>query len=202
MAEKREKLQTISELDDQSQDQPSSGAAVSPSMEELQAALGVRTEELQALQDKYLRLAAEFDNYKKLSQRERSETSKFANENILRDLLPIIDNLERAIKAAKNAPSGDGLVRGVELTLKQFTEVLAKFGVQAVPSIGTPFDPTRHQAVARVETSDLPENHVIEEFQKGYLLHDRILRPAMVSVATTPAGSQRSATAKADADFA
>jgi len=197
MSENKENIQTISDLDDQH----SSGASTASSVDESQAALKAKTEELQALQDKYLRLVAEFDNYKKLIQRERSETSKFANENLLRDLLPIIDNLERAVKAARDGSSSDGLIRGVELTLKQFKEVLSKYGVQAVSSVGNPFDPSRHQAMARIETKDEPDNNVIEEFQKGYLLHDRILRPAMVSVAMAPAESQRKATAKADADF-
>lgn len=193
MSKKKENSPAISELDDQQ----SAGASVPVSEEELQATLKAKSDELQ---DKYLRLAAEFDNYKKLVQRDRSETSKFANENLLRDLLPIIDNLERAVKAAKEAPSADGLIRGVELTLKQFYELLVKSGVQTVSSIGTPFDPTRHQAMTRVETRDEPENNVIEEFQKGYLLHDRILRPAMVSVAMAPADSQRRVTEK-DADY-
>jgi len=198
MADNQEKFNTISELDDQNS---TSGSVSSATAEELQATLALRTEEFQGLQDKYLRLLAEFENYKKLAQRDRSEASKFANENLLRDLLPIIDNLERAVKAATGAPSGEGLIRGVELTLKQFTEMLAKYGVQAVPSVGGPFDPARHQAVARVETGDVPDNHVNDEFQKGYLLHDRILRPAMVSVATAPKDSTKSATANADAGF-
>ena len=111
-----------------------------------------------------------------------------------------IDNLERAVKAAKDTPTTDGLIRGVELTLKQFNEVLGKFGVQGVPSVGASFDPAQHQAMTRIETRNEPENHVIEEFQKGYLLHDRILRPAMVSVAMAPADSHKRPTEKADAD--
>ena len=193
MTDKNENYQSISELDDH----PSSASS---SMEELQGTLKSKADELQALQDKYLRLVAEFDNYKKLIQRDRSESSKFANENLLRDLLPIIDNLERAVKAARDASTTDGLIRGVELTLKQFNELLGKFGVQPVSSVGTSFDPARHQAMSRIETRNEPENSVIEEFQKGYLLHDRILRPAMVSVAMAPADSHKEATDKTDAD--
>lgn len=187
MSEKDKNSQTISELDDQPQENSGPAEAEAP-VEEVKAALAAKTEEAQALQERYLRLAAEFDNYRKLSQRDMREASRFANESILKDLLPIIDNLERAVKAAQGAANGEGLVRGVELTLKQFTETLAKFGVQPVASVGEPFDPTRHQAVARIERADLPDNQVIEEFQKGYLLHDRILRAAMVSVAGAPSG--------------
>jgi molecular chaperone GrpE len=191
MSEKDENSQTISELDDQPQE--TSGPVESDaSAEEIKAALAAKTEEAQALHDRYLRLAAEFENYRKLSQRDMREASRFANESMLRELLPIIDNLERAVKAAQGANS-EGLVRGVELTLKQFIETLAKFGVRPVASVGEPFDPTCHQAVARVERADLPENQVIEEFQKGYLLHDRILRAAMVSVAGAPTGGTTSA---------
>ena len=189
MSKKEEKSHTINELDDQPQETPAVVEAGAAELDEARAALAARNDEAQALQDKYLRLAAEFDNYRKLSQRDLREASRFANESILRELLPIIDNLERAVKSAKESSDGDGLIRGVELTLKQFSETLAKVGVRPVESVGAPFDPACHQAVARVERTDLPENQVIEEFQKGYLLHDRILRAAMVSVATPPAGS-------------
>lgn len=201
MSKKEEKSHTISELDDQPQEVSGvAEASAAALLEEARAALAAKSDEAQALQDKYLRLAAEFDNYRKLSQRDLRESSRFANETILKELLPIIDNLERAVKSAKDSPGGDALIRGVELTLKQFSETLAKFGVQPVASVGTAFDPACHQAVARVERADLPENQVIEEFQKGYLLHDRILRPAMVTVASTPAGYPDTAASNGEYD--
>lgn len=147
-------------------------------------------EEIKALQDKYLRLAAEFDNYKRLSQREQRDYARFANESLLKELLPIIDNLERAVRSSKENQGRDGLIQGVELTLKQFTETLAKFGVRPIPSVGQAFDPSRHQAVARVESDSAPVGSVVEEFQRGYYLHDRILRPAMVTVATNKQADQ------------
>lgn len=157
---------------------------------DLRQALASKTEEAQALQDKHLRLAAEFENYKRLAQKDQRDYARFANESLLKELLPIVDNLERAIKAAKDAPKEgakiDGLIEGVELTLKQFIDVLAKSGVRQIVSVGEPFDPARHQAVARVESPGAPENTVVEEFQKGYLLHDRMLRAAMVTVASAP----------------
>jgi molecular chaperone GrpE len=151
---------------------------------ELRQALSSKTAECQALQDKYLRLAAEFENYKRVTQREQREQIRFGNEQLLRELLPVIDNLERAIRSAKENGGGDALVQGVELTLKQLTEALAKFGVRPIASVGEPFDPTCHQAVAQVESAAVAANTVVEEFQKGYLLHDRLLRAAMVSVST------------------
>lgn len=161
---------------------------------DLRQALASKTEEAQALQDKHLRLAAEFENYKRLAQKDQRDYARFANESLLKELLPIVDNLERAIKAAKDAPKegakSGSLIEGVELTLKQFIDVLAKSGVRQIVSVGEPFDPARHQAVARVESPGAQENTVVEEFQKGYLLHDRMLRAAMVTVASAPTTNQ------------
>lgn len=156
--------------------------------EELQQTLAAKTQEIQGLNDKYLRLAAEFENSKRLAQKDQQEFTRFANDKILKELLPIIDNLERAVRSAKESGGGDSLIRGVELTLKQFAEMLQRFGVRQMVSVGKAFDPAYHQAVARVESATVPENAVVEEHQKGYLLHDRILRPAMVTVAGTPTG--------------
>lgn len=155
----------------------------------LDQALAAKTEEVQAFQEKYLRLAAEFDNYKRLAQRDQREQARFANENLLKELLPVIDNLERALGFSKQSSGAAGLIQGVELTLKQFMETLAKFGIKPIASLGQPFDPARHQAVAHVPTPGEADNTVVEEYQKGYLLHDRILRAAMVAVAAGQTGS-------------
>lgn len=146
-------------------------------------------EELKSLNDKYLRLAAEFDNYKRLAQRDQRDQIRFGNEQLLKELLPVVDNLERAIKAAKDGGSGSSLVQGVDLTLKQLNGALGKFGVQSIPTVGQPFDPSGHQAVASVPSAQVPERHVVDEFQRGYRLHDRILRPAMVTVSKGAASS-------------
>jgi len=140
-------------------------------------------EKLQISQDKYLRLAAEFENYKRLAQRDQSDSIRFANESLLKNLLPIIDNLERAIHFAKEAGTSGPLLEGVELTHKQFLETISKVGVRQLCTTGNSFDPAIHQAVTQVESGSVAPNTVVEEFQKGYWLHDRILRPAMVSVA-------------------
>lgn len=162
-----------------------------PPDEDGEEALAAKTEEVKALQDKYLRLAAEFENFKRLSQRDQREYIRFANESLLKELLPIVDNLERAIKSAKETPGSDGLIQGVELILKQLLETLQKFGVRPVKSVGEVFDPSRHQAVAHVQSKGAPGNIVVEEYQKGYLLHDRILRAAMVAVADAPKPADR-----------
>ena len=164
--------------------EPDSGDSASASSERQPADLAAREEELKSINDKYLRLAAEFDNFKRLAQRDQRDQIRFGNELLLKELLPVVDNLERAIKAAKNSKSGDGLVQGVDLTLKQLQGVLGKFGVQSIPTMGQPFDPAGHQAVASVPSSQVPDQHVVEEFQRGYRLHDRILRPAMVTVSS------------------
>tara|TARA_B100000315_G_scaffold45852_2_gene40665 strand:- start:13450 stop:14070 length:621 start_codon:yes stop_codon:yes gene_type:complete len=138
--------------------------------------------ELKETKDKHLRVAAEFENFKKRAARERSESIKFANERILRDFLLIIDNLERALHHAKEGTEGGSLGQGVELVYKECTDLLTRFNVTPVAGVGTQFDPEVHQAVSRVETEEYQENTVSDELQKGYRLHDRLLRPALVTV--------------------
>lgn len=142
-----------------------------------------KADEIEAVNDKYLRLAAEFENYKRRVQRDQSDTIRFANEKLLRDMLPTLDNLERAIQSGRNQDNVDGILKGIDLTYKHFIETLRKMGVTQVSSVGEIFDPAKHQAVGQVESSNVPENAIVEEYQKGYFLHDRILRPAMVTVA-------------------
>lgn len=142
-----------------------------------------KADEIEAVNDKYLRLAAEFENYKRRVQRDQSDTIRFANEKLLRDMLPTLDNLERAIQSGRNQDNIDGILKGIDLTYKHFIETLRKMGVTQVSSVGEIFDPAKHQAVGQVESSNVPENAIVKEYQKGYFLHDRILRPAMVTVA-------------------
>ena len=186
MSKNQENTNSFRDLEDFSQgearaDRPAETAEV----DEIGQALAAKTEEARTFQEKYLRLAAEFENYKKLAQKQKQEYSQFANESLLKELLPVVDNLERALKCVQDGHAADGLIQGVELTLKQFRETLAKFGVKPIVSLGASFDPTCHQAVAQQE-SPAAENTVIEEYQKGYQLHDRILRAAMVVVAAGP----------------
>lgn len=185
-----ENVNTIDGLEngDAGEDPPNTAEA-DPLLVETQKALSSKTDECKALNDKYLRQAAEFENYKRLAQRDQRDQIKFGNEQLLRELLPVIDNLERAIKAARDSDKGgtSALVQGVDLTLKQLSGSLTKFGVHPIETIGQVFDPTMHQAVAHVPSDNVPSNHVVEEFQKGYRLHERMLRAAMVSVSSGPA---------------
>lgn|GEM_PF-30560 len=133
--------------------------------------------------DRMLRMAAELDNFKKRSSRELGDLKKYATENLLRQLLTVVDNLERAIAAA--APDGENgqrVVDGVSLTLAEIMKILEKHHVTAIQALGEPFDPAFHQAMCQEESADQPPNTVVQEFQKGYLIHDRLLRPAMVVV--------------------
>lgn len=180
MAEEENNSNTIENLDE------GSTGESSPEFLAVQQALAAKAEEIQALNDKYLRQAAEFENYKRLAQRDQRDQIRFGNEQLLKELLPVVDNLERAIKAAKDDGSAEVLIQGVDLTLKQLGGVLTKFGVEPIPTIGQPFDPSGHQAVASVPSEEVPSQQVVEEFQRGYRLHDRILRAAMVTVSTGP----------------
>ena len=133
--------------------------------------------------ERLLRQAAELENYKKRSARERDDAIRYANESLLKDLLPVVDNLERAIAHASGGGNGKPLVEGVEMVLRGLADVLAKHGVMPILAQGQPFDPTKHEAMTQVETDDHEPNSVVEELHKGYMLRDRLLRPALVSVA-------------------
>jgi molecular chaperone GrpE len=125
---------------------------------------------------------AEFENYKKRSARDLEEVQKYANERLLRELLPVVDNLERAIFHAKEFKESTKILEGLELVLKQSLEVLGKFGVNGFESYLKPFDPAVHQAMGEIESEEHEGGLVIQEIQKGYRLNDRILRPAMVLI--------------------
>jgi len=150
--------------------------------------LATAREEAAKNRDLYLRACADLDNYRKRTLREKEELAKFANEAILREILPVIDNLERALQHSATGEGNDaGLTQGVEMTLSQFRKVLEKFGVVPIPSVGTPFDPARHEAMGQLESAEHPVNTVVQELQKGYLLNERLLRPALVMIAKAPA---------------
>ena len=140
-------------------------------------------DELKAAQDRYLRLAAEFENYKKRAQKDQVDYIKYANERLLKDMLTVLDNLQRALQHAQQPGGTNGLVQGIELTCKHYVEALSRHGVKEIPSVGLPFDPAVHQAVALVDAKEgQAPNTVVAEHEKGYYLYDRVLRPAMVTV--------------------
>ena len=135
------------------------------------------------MQDRYLRLNAEFDNYKKRMMRENSDRLKYFNMELIKELLPSVDNLERAISHAGDENSDlENMIEGLQMVYKGMQEAFGKFGVSEIESIGKEFDPNCHQAVGMIESQEVPENHVAEECLKGYYLHDRIIRPTMVRV--------------------
>ncbi len=136
--------------------------------------------ELAEAQDRYLRLRADFDNFRKRMQRENIERARMALAEPFRDLLPVVDNLERALTAEGSA---EDLRGGVELIARQFAEVLRRSGLEEIPALGQPFDPQVHEAVAREEDAGVKVPTVVAELQRGYWLNERLLRPAMVKVA-------------------
>lgn len=160
------------------------GAAGDPAQE-----LAAAREEVAVLRDKLLRMAAENENFKKRVERERLATLKYAGENIFREILPVVDNLERALSlgvvdgadAEKNLTA---LLEGVQLTLKSLLSTLEKFEVRAVSSVGKPFDPKDQEAMTMDISSEVPANHVLTEFEKGYYYRDRLLRAAKVIVSS------------------
>jgi len=151
-------------------------------IEELKKKVEKQEKEIREHHDRLLRVAADFDNYKKRMAREKEEWVKFANEDLIKSILPFVDNLERAINHSEKTGDTQGLVEGIKLTLQQLLQALNKFGVSPIESLGKPFDPAKHEAMLVVETDQHEPNRIVEEFQKGYLLNDRLLRPATVSV--------------------
>ncbi|MCC6545188.1 MAG: nucleotide exchange factor GrpE [Nitrospirae bacterium] len=154
-------------------------------------ALEKKEAECRDLQDKYVRTLAEMDNFRKRINREMNDAVKFANDKILGDLLVVIDNMERAIAHSREKKDFDSLLDGLELTMKEFRGVFEKHGVQSIESVGQLFDPSRHHAVAMVESDSHGDNVIVEEFRKGYLLNDRVLRHSLVSVAKKKNGEQQ-----------
>lgn len=148
----------------------------------LQADLKERTTEIESLNDRLLRLHAEFENYKKRASRERSEFVRFANEGLILELLPVVDSLDHAVATVRIGGDVQGLTEGVDIILRLFQTTLEKVGVKPIEALGHEFDPNVHQAVAQVETTDGRDNIAVEEVRRGYLLEGRLLRPAMVKV--------------------
>ena len=157
-------------------------------LNEIQAELETAKQEAKETYDRFLRVSAEFENYKKRSAREMDDLRKYANQSLIVEMLAVVDNLERALNSSNGNSSNDKcMADGVNLTLKEILKVFEKFNVKPIESIGQLFDPNFHQAMMQEETDDYPENTVITELQKGYMIHDRLLRPSMVVVAASKA---------------
>lgn len=153
-------------------------------MEDLEAKLEIKEQEAKENYDRLLRVSAEFENYKKRASRDLAELRKFANQSLIKEMLSVIDNLELAMNSTNGHKTIDqGLLQGLDMTHKEILKVFEKFNVKPIEAKGQTFDPTFHEAVMQEATDEFDENTVINELQKGYLIHDRLLRPAMVVVA-------------------
>jgi len=138
--------------------------------------------------DLFLRERAEMENFRKRTQREKEEFRLFNRKELLLEILPVLDNLERALAHAGQGSEGQGLREGVIMTVAQFRKVVEDLGARPIVAVGATFDANLHQAMAQEESADQPPGTVISEYQRGYMLQDRLLRPALVVVAKTPAG--------------
>lgn len=152
-------------------------------IEELKTKLEEKEQEAKENYDRFLRNAAELENYKKRTVRQMDEFRKYANESLIMEILTVVDNLERAIQSSRDDKNSNAcVVEGVQMTLNEILKILDKFGVKPIAALEQAFDPAFHQAVMQEESNDSPAQTVTKELQKGYLLHDRLLRPAMVVV--------------------
>jgi molecular chaperone GrpE len=152
---------------------------------ELRQKLEEKTKEAEENYARLLRLAADMENLKKRQERERADLLQFANENLVKELLPVVDNLERALDHGRQLEAPQALLEGIEMVHQGFLKALDRFGVTAHDSLGQQFDPAFHNAMMQEEAPDVPDGSVIKELQKGYLMNQRLLRPAMVVVAST-----------------
>jgi molecular chaperone GrpE len=144
-------------------------------------------ERLKESHERALRATADLENYKKRAQKEKEEVQKFGSERLLKDFLPVVDNLDRALEAAQKSTDFDSLRTGVEMTRKLFDTAFGKHGVKSFSAAGQPFDPRLHEAMQQVESAAVPAGHVLYEAVRGYTLHERLMRPALVVVARAPA---------------
>jgi len=177
---------------DQNNDSNKEGKAetVDP-LKEMEEKLESMGQEVKENYDRFLRVSAEFENYKKRAAREMNDFWKFANESFVKAMLPVVDNLDRAIESSSNDKQADtSMLEGVDMILKEILKIFEQFNVKPFESLGKTFDPSLHQAVMQEETEVYPENSVVNELQKGYMMHDRLLRPAMVVVAKTKTKSE------------
>jgi molecular chaperone GrpE len=166
-----------------SDDASAEAEAEAETLESLRADVG-------KVRDQLLRTAADFDNFRKRSRRELAEAERRAREDLLRDLLPVIDNLERAATHAESATDTSAVVEGIRLVLGQFSDTASRLGIKRIEALGQPFDPAVHEAVQHMETEEFSPGVVAAEVLAGYVMGDRLIRPSMVVVAKQPAASQ------------
>jgi molecular chaperone GrpE len=152
--------------------------------EQLLAEIEQLKAEKEEMYNKFLRAQADLQNFRTRVNKEKEQMMKYASQRAIEALLPVVDNFERAITASKDAADKDALTEGIEMVFRQLQQVLEQEGVTTVPGVGSPFDPNMHQAVMQEESSEHESGIIIEEFQKGYMLKDRVIRPSMVKVSS------------------
>jgi molecular chaperone GrpE len=133
-------------------------------------------------QQRYLRVQADFDNFRRRSRQEKEDFAKYASLKLIEQLLPVVDNFERALLSSKDTKDFEALVKGLDMTSRQLDQLLVQEGLTPIESVGQPFNPEYHQAIMQVESEEHEEGIVVEEIQKGYMLKDKVVRPAMVKV--------------------
>lgn len=184
--EKATEAEAAATDEDDFQDQPEQTDQVEGDdpVKGLEVQLEAKEKEAKENYDRLLRVSAEFENYKKRTSRELNEFRKFANQSLIKEMLSVVDNLELAMNSANGHKTVDqGLLQGLEMTYKEILKVFEKFNVKPIEAKGQNFDPAFHEAVMQEETDEVADNTVINELQKGYMIHDRLLRPSMVVVA-------------------
>ena len=172
----------VSETEEPNADAESGDSPEAEALANLEAEYEAYKAESEKQHDQMLRTIAEFDNSRKRAEREKEESLKYALESFVKELIPTIDSIERAIQSTKESQDVDALAEGVKMIYKGLLSTLEKRGVTPIEAVNEPFDPMQHEAVMHVESEEVPENNVIEEWQKGYMLHSRVIRPSMVSV--------------------
>lgn len=166
-------------------EEAASEASLPEGVQSLEEQLAAKEKEAKENWDRFLRERADLENYRKRVGREKEELLNYGNKSLLEEILPVIDNLERALVHASKESHG-AIVEGIRMTHSMLLAALKKFNVTPIEAVGTPFDSAFHQAMAQVPTDQYEPNTVVEEYQKGYMLKDRLLRPSMVTVATSP----------------
>lgn len=182
MTSEHDEKPTQSDLDDAPEGSSEKPHDKAPSLEE----------ELGKMRNEYLYLRAEFDNFRKNSIKERSQLIRYGGEPILRELLDVVDNFERALSVEVSAETLESFRKGVAMTAHELKSLMQKFGVQEQDPIGQPFDPALHEALSSEPTDQMPAGHVSKVFRKAYLLHDKLIRPAQVVVSRELESSQKS----------
>ena len=165
----------------------SAGAGEGTEEGDVSARLTACQQEAMQYKDSWMRACADLENYRRRVRKEKEEAARFGNEGLIRELLPVLDNLESAVAHAEQNPGEQkGLLEGVKMTIDLFCKALEKFGAVPFSALGEPFDPARHEAMGQMESADQAPNTVVMEMRKGCFLHERLLRPAMVMVASAP----------------